>query len=353
MLGGYGIAGGKHGAVREHPGGQRRITAGNFHTHGLQQFLGADREGLLNNRLILHRHVHCRGIGFVIAVAIVRDILGIRVKSHGPSGLQGSVLIGNPEITAVTEAGAPAVPGPPGTLAHRGQSGQEVVPGIVVVPAHQQYVVVGSGIGAVERSSGGDISHLAASDGNNLVEILLLGHIDADLDRAVIHDLLLQQVRVRRTHGISAGDLGRDGGIGCRQLIRLIQGRIGIVRFRRGADQAGQDMIGKGTVPAVHQIGIIIGIGHTVPFAAGLGVGIIMGGEIGQEKLGKIHGGLSVLDQVNFHGAHRGKGPAGIESALVTDRRHVFLGNGSVLFGDQTVVLHHIDGGRFLIGGGL
>ena len=130
---------------------------------------------------------------------------------------------------------------------------------------------------------------------------------------------MLDQVRVFYVQVVSTGDLGSDIRIGVNLLIRSIRIRIGIVRFRGGTDQGSQDMIGKAAESAVVKIASVPVIGNLIAFTAGLGVREIMGGEVQQEKLGKVDTASCVVlfCQIGFQSADGGKCPAGIIWSLI------------------------------------
>ena len=80
-------------------------------------------------------------------------------------------------------------------------------------------------------------------------------------------------------------------------------------------------MIGKAAESAVVKIAAVPVIGNLIAFTAGLGVREIMGGEVQQEKLGKVDTASCVvlLCQIGFQPANGGKRPAGIIVSLIPD----------------------------------
>ena len=315
------FAGSNHPAADFDSGGQRQSVCHRFHTHGMKRLLPVHGKLLADHRLArLFRIGNDRGggKGLIIAVAKIRLVRHIRVKRSGFGNR--SVRIGQPEIAAHAPGGSPAVTDLPGPFCPRAQAAVKVSRSVLVVPAHQQHVMIGDAVGAVKRGRRSIIAHPAVPDRIDPA-YRVVRQPDADLHRAVDHDLLFDLVPVRNVQVIRTGNLRRNGSIGGRQAVRVIVARIGVVRFRSGTDQPGQDMPGQVAVAAVVQVAFLSLINHAVSVPAGLGIRIVVGGIIGKEEFRKVNGGTrSGPDQVRFHAADRGEGPAGVEISLVPDR---------------------------------
>ena len=231
-------------------------------------------------------------------------------------------LIREPEIAAVRIIIAPAVPHQPCAVKLGRVSGSEILPGIIVVPAHQQHCVV---------SICGAVAVLIIGDGLAVVVEGTLG-IKCRTDCAALHDPLLDGRRG------TAVDLQQDIGT-LHPVIGIIPLILGIALFPLGhgrilfqlcADACCQRIAGNGGISAADTL-----LRHDDIVAAGGITGQQMVGERipAQRCLGKVQFPVAVkpavrdlqslVHNIGFTGTQRRICPAKSGIALVFYRSDI------------------------------